>query len=55
MIFDLDPDEGLPWERVVEAASELRDRLGELKLVSFLKTTNSKSLHVVVPLLRRNS
>ncbi len=55
MILDLDPDPELPWTRVVEAAIEVRDRLAELGLESFVKTTGGKGLHVVVPLERRHS
>lgn len=53
VVFDLDPDEGLPWKRVVEGALHLRDRLDDLGLRSFLKTTGGKGLHVCLPLTRR--
>jgi bifunctional non-homologous end joining protein LigD len=53
MVFDLDPDEGLPWERVALAAFDVRRRLGDLGLESFLKTTGGKGLHVCIPLERR--
>jgi bifunctional non-homologous end joining protein LigD len=50
MIFDLDPDPASPWEAVIEAAREIRMRMKEFGLESFLKTTGGKGLHVVVPI-----
>jgi bifunctional non-homologous end joining protein LigD len=47
--FDFDPDVGLPWERVTEAAIEMREALLGIGLRSFPKTTGGKGLHVVVP------
>jgi bifunctional non-homologous end joining protein LigD len=53
LIFDLDPDAGLGWERVVEAAFELKGVLAAIGLESFAKTTGGKGLHVVVPVRPR--
>ncbi|MGH7317592.1 MAG: DNA ligase D, partial [Candidatus Rokuibacteriota bacterium] len=50
LVLDLDPAPGLPWPRVVEAAQEVRALLADLDLVSFVKTTGGKGLHVVAPL-----
>ena len=55
LIFDLDPDEGVGWPRVVAAAKEVRLLLEEIGLTSFLKTTGGKGLHIVVPIQRRTS
>jgi bifunctional non-homologous end joining protein LigD len=53
VVFDLDPDAGLKWDRVVEAALALRDKLDAIGMKSWLKTTGGKGLHVVVPIVRR--
>jgi bifunctional non-homologous end joining protein LigD len=53
VVFDFDPDEDLPWERVTEAALQLRGLLAEMGLASFAKVTGGKGLHVVLPLQPR--
>jgi len=51
LIFDLDPS-GDDFSEVQDAAREVRGVLGQLGLDSFVQTTGSRGLHVVVPLDR---
>jgi bifunctional non-homologous end joining protein LigD len=50
MIFDLDPDEGLDFGDVKQAALDLRDKLTDLGLITFPMLSGGKGVHIVVPL-----
>jgi bifunctional non-homologous end joining protein LigD len=50
LIFDLDPDESLPWSTLALAAADVRKRLKKSGLESFLKLTGGKGLHIVAPI-----
>ncbi len=50
LIIDLDPDEGLGFAEVKQAAQDIRDRLADLGLTTFGMLSGGKGVHVIAPL-----
>jgi len=50
--FDLDPGDGVPFERVLETARVVDETLRGLGMPTYVKTSGSKGLHVYVPIVR---
>ncbi len=50
IVFDFDPDPGVSFTKVKDAAFVLKKLLDRLKLKSFIKTSGGKGLHVHVPI-----
>ena len=50
LVFDLDPDVGLDFNKVKEAAVRLKGLLGDLGLKTFPLLSGGKGIHVVAPL-----
>lgn len=50
LVFDLDPATDVPFDTVIDAAREIKNRLERLGLICFCKTTGGKGLHVVTPI-----
>jgi bifunctional non-homologous end joining protein LigD len=55
LIFDLDPAPDIPFDALKLAAQDLRQRLKKKGLVSTLKCTGGKGLHVTVPLAGKDN
>ena len=55
LVFDLDPAPDVPFASVIKAANELNDRLKDVGLAGFCKTTGGKGLHVVTPFAKSKS
>lgn len=50
LVFDIDPDEALPFSAITSAAVDIRDRLKDVGLKSFPMISGGKGIHVIVPL-----
>lgn len=51
VLFDLDPSEGVPFAGVIDTALLVRDQLEAVGLRGYPKTSGSRGIHILVPIL----
>ncbi len=54
ILFDIDPEPPATFQDAINVALLLKDRLDQISLDSYVKTSGKKGLHVVVPIQREN-
>jgi len=50
LLFDIDPEPPLSFDDTIDVAYSVRERLAEVGMQSYVKTSGKKGLHIVVPL-----
>ena len=55
MVFDLDPDEKMPLDKLREGVECLKEVIDDVGLKSYLKTSGGKGYHIVIPFLESSS
>jgi bifunctional non-homologous end joining protein LigD len=50
VVMDFDPGPGVLWKEIVDSAFELKEMLEDINLVSFVKLTGGKGIHVHIPI-----
>lgn len=55
ILFDLDPAPSVQWSEVIHLAHFMRQELTKINLISFVKTTGGKGLHIVIPIRPNHS
>ena len=50
IVMDFDPGPGVTWKEVVDGAFELKEMLEDINLVSYVKLTGGKGVHVHIPI-----
>jgi bifunctional non-homologous end joining protein LigD len=52
ILFDIDPEPPADFQNAIEVALALKEKLDQIELDSYVKTSGKKGLHVVVPIER---
>jgi bifunctional non-homologous end joining protein LigD len=55
VLFDIDPEPPADFDDAIEVAQLLKEKLDALSLVSYLKTSGKKGIHIVVPVVQSYS
>jgi bifunctional non-homologous end joining protein LigD len=55
VLFDIDPEPPASYEEAAEVALSLKEKLDQLGLESYAKTSGKKGFHILIPIIREHS